>query len=63
MTDSTLTKGSTTTVHGIRYGELVTITAGSGIEILILQKLQLHYYKMGTGSVTWLLRNQIGELS
>ena len=50
-------------LHGIRYGELVTITAGSGIgKSSFCRSLQLHFYKKENGSVILLLKNQTDAL-
>ena len=50
-------------LNGVRFGELVTITAGSGIgKSSFCRELATHFYKMEDGSVTWLLKNQTDVL-
>ena len=51
-------------LHGIRHGELITVTAGSGQgNPHGAGTLQLTFFRMETGSVTWLLKNRTDELS
>ena len=53
----------TRNLHGIRYGELVTITAGSGIgKSSFCRDIATRFFKKGRESVTWLWRNQIEGL-
>ena len=55
--------GLNTKLHGIRYGELVTITAGSGIgKSSFCRDLATHLLKRENGSVTWHLKNPTGAL-
>ena len=50
-------------LHGVRYGELVTITAGSGIGKSSFVESWLHHsFRMVSVSVTLLLKNQTDEL-
>ena len=63
MTTEYKQTGLNNLLHGIRHGELVTVTAGSGQgKSSWCGDLAVTFFRMETGSVTCSLRNRIDEL-